>query len=145
MCMIKSNHSCMGMLHCLGIITLFCWQADSLCSCQTAVTWFYVVNHHIWLIHRTSMYNWWASVHYFLFTHYSCHYKYFNTCKCYYMQIYGGLLGFFYGVLKRLLALGVWSRKCKRPHKLAPLNHCIMCISIWEQQNRHLFLQKCQC
>lgn len=40
------------------------------------------------------------------------------------MQIYGDLLGF-YGFLKRLLALGVWKRKCKRPHKLDTLNHSV--------------------
>lgn len=40
------------------------------------------------------------------------------------MQIYGDLLGF-YGVLKRLLALGVWKWKCKRLHKLAKLNHSV--------------------
>lgn len=39
-------------------------------------------------------------------THYSYYANDFSTCKCYYMQIYGDLLGF-YVVLLRVLPMGV--------------------------------------
>lgn len=49
------------------------------------------------------------------------------------MLLYANLwrpISLFYSVLKRLQALGVCNRKCEHPHKLAMLNHCVVCISI---------------
>lgn len=94
-------------------------------SCQTALTWVYVVvNHHIRSIHH--MYNSSSSMHY-SYSHATKRNIWMHTNAV--VQIRGDLLGC-YVLLKRLSALGVWNRKCKRPHQVA--RHCVVSFSLWE-------------